>query len=108
MSDFEDIWKLYPNKTGKGKISDSKKKFVSENKDELVRCIDRYNKYVSEQRTNGFKELKYQNGSTFFNSGYVDYLDENYTETETTKQPTKEQLELKRRAELTRQQILGG
>lgn len=73
---FEKMWKLYPNKKGKGQVSDSKKKELYKHKDELENCIKRYLKY----RDSNSDWLKLQNGSTFFNSGYVDYLDENYTE----------------------------
>ena len=72
---FESIWKLYPNKKGKGQISDSKKKTLYDiGLDEMTRAIERY-------KTDLAKEdwRKPQNGSTFFNSGYVDYLDDNYT-----------------------------
>jgi len=75
---FEKHWGLYPEKKGKGKISLSKKKELYKLGDELERCINRYVKHVEEQRNSGFQDLKYQNGSTFFNSGYIDYLDENY------------------------------
>lgn len=70
---FEDIWKLYPKKRGKGQVSDSKKKVLFEiGFDELSRAIERYKAEHN--------EVQYmQNGSTFFTSGYVDYLDENYS-----------------------------
>lgn len=77
---FESIWKLYPNKKGKGQVSDAKKKVLyGIGYDELSRAIERYKAglAVDEWR-------KPQNGSTFFNSGYVDYLDANYSETEKT------------------------
>lgn len=78
---FESIWRLYPNKKGKGKISDShKSKLCKIGIDEITRAIKRYSDYVERQRLNGFSGLNYQNGSTFFNSGYVDYLDKNYEE----------------------------
>lgn len=71
---FERLWKLYPVKKGKGQISDAKKlKFLEIGYEEMQRAIDRYKKYVD-----GTDWLHYQNGSTFFNSGYVDYLDANY------------------------------
>jgi len=70
---FEECWKLYPSKKGKGQISDSKKKEVFKIGDEFKKCIQRYRKYVE-----GSSWIKYQNGSTFFNSGYIDYLDSNY------------------------------
>ena len=71
---FETIWKLYPNKKGKGQVSDSKKKALYEiGLDEMTRAIDRYTKDLAKEDWR-----KPQNGSTFFNSGYVDYLDDNY------------------------------
>ena len=78
---FEDMWKLYPNKKNKGQVSKSKKKEIYKLGEEFRRCIDRYIKDVEEQRRNGFSNLRYKNGSTFFNSGYIDYLDENYQDT---------------------------
>lgn len=72
---FERLWKLYPVKKGKGKISDAKKmKLLEIGYDEMARAIERYTSYVK-----SIDYLQYQNGSTFFNSGYVDYLDANYT-----------------------------
>lgn len=71
---FEKVWLLYPNKKGKGQVSDSKKKTLYNiGYEELARAIERY-------KTDLAKEdwRKPQNGSTFFNSGYVDYLDVNY------------------------------
>jgi len=78
---FEKIWKMYPLKKGKGTIKDASKKRLFKLGEELERCIERYIKDVK-NRKKDFPELKYQNGSTFFNSGYIDYLDENYQEVE--------------------------
>lgn len=75
---FEKIWALYPSKKGKANISDSKKKALYLLGDELIQAIQRYIQYVEQKRNNGFA-LEYKNGSTFFNSGYTDYLDNNYT-----------------------------
>ena len=77
---FEKLWILYPAKKGKGRISNSRKKELYKLGDEFERCITRYINEVEKKRLNGFKELQYQNGSTFFNSGYIDYLDKNYEE----------------------------
>lgn len=77
---FNKSWDKYPNKKGKGKISKSKKEEVYKLGDEFLRCIDRYVEEVEEKRKS-FPELKYQYGSTFYNSGYVDYLDVNYKDT---------------------------
>lgn len=79
---FEKMWSLYPNKKGKGQVSDTRKEKLYKLGDEFERCISRYISDVEERRGNGFPELKYQNGSTFFNSGYMDYLDKNYEEKE--------------------------
>ena len=72
---FEKLWKQYPNKRGKGQVSDAKKKVLYQIGEEhiqraLKRYLDGLEKDVSWRKP--------QNGSTFFNSGYVDYLDENY------------------------------
>ena len=42
----------------------------------MARAIDRYKADL--EKDSGWR--KPQNGSTFFNSGYVDYLDANYQE----------------------------
>lgn len=73
---FESVWKLYPSKKGKGQISDAKKKALYKiGYEELSRAIERYKAGLAKDDWR-----KPQNGSTFFNSGYVDYLDANYTE----------------------------
>lgn len=75
---FERLWALYPEKKGKAKISDAKKvELYRIGGAEIERAIERY--------LTGLKEedwRKPQNGSTFFNSGYVDYLDKNYSPSE--------------------------
>ena len=71
---FEKLWTLYPVKKGKGQVSDARKmKLLEIGFDEMARAIERYISYVK-----SIDYLQYQNGSTFFNSGYVDYLDANY------------------------------
>lgn len=73
---FEKVWSMYLKKEGKGRISSSKKKSIYKIKEEFERCVERYNKKIQSEQI----EKKYiQNGSTFFNSGYIDYLDINYT-----------------------------
>ena len=80
---FESVWKLYPEKTGRGKVSDAKKaKLYKYGYDVMALCIDRYKKYVAQRRATDFKGMLYQSGATFFNSGYVDYLDANYNQHE--------------------------
>jgi len=71
---FESVWKLYPLKKGKGRISTSKlKTFVKYSIEEWTTIIDRYNSTVEDKNY-------LMHGSTFFNGGYIDYLDENYEE----------------------------
>lgn len=73
---FEQLWSLYPLKKGKGSVSDTQKaKLLEIGYEELERAISRYVKYVD-----SVDYLHYKNGSTFFNSGYIDYLDVNYEE----------------------------
>lgn len=74
---FERIWKLYPRKEGKGSVSKTKKGVLHRiGYDEIARCVERY------KQTRQGKDPKYtMHGSTFFNSGYVDYLDANYQDT---------------------------
>lgn len=72
---YESIWKLYPLKKGKGQVSKTKKQALQRiGYEQLKRCVDRY---VADIKSSG-KEKYMMHGSTFFNSGYVDYLDENY------------------------------
>jgi DNA-binding transcriptional regulator YhcF (GntR family) len=75
---FESIWTLYPVKRGKGSVSKTQKKNLQDiGYEQIKRCIERY---VSEME-NLHRDKKYwKNGSTFFNSGYVDYLDCNAEE----------------------------
>lgn len=71
---FEQLWKLYPEKKGKGQVSETqKKRLLKIGFDEMSRAIERYKAELKRD-----KWRKPQNGSTFFNSGYVDYLDANY------------------------------
>ena len=72
---FEGLWSLYPVKKGKGQVSDSKRKALYEiGEAEMHRAVHRY---LTELKKDA-SWRKPQNGSTFFNSGYVDYLDANF------------------------------
>ena len=74
---FAKCWQCYPRKKGKGSVKPSQKKRLLNDVglDQMLRCIERYKQYVA-----GKDEQYIMYGSTFFNSGYVDYLDENYGE----------------------------
>lgn len=86
---FEEIWKIYPLKKGKGRISTTKKKELYKLGDELKRCISRYIAHVENERNKGFKDLRYQDGSRFFSNGYIDFLDENFQEIESMEENKK-------------------
>jgi hypothetical protein len=71
---FNSVWELYPKKRGKGNVSATqKRKLLRIGLDELSRCVERY-----KEDTEGIDMKFVKNGSTFFNSGYIDYLDENW------------------------------
>lgn len=71
---FETLWEMYPRKKGKGNVKPvQKKKLYAIGMEEMTRAVERYRQYIA-----GKDKQYIQYGSTFFNSGYVDYLDENY------------------------------
>jgi len=71
---FESVWSIYPKKEGKGQVSNNQKQVLYKiGFEELSRAIDRYKKIKS-----GTDKKYLQMGSTFFNSGYIDYLDKEY------------------------------
>ena len=73
---FESIWKLYPIKKGKGQVSKTKKKALQRiGYEQISRCVERFLKDMSDA---GRDRKYWMHGSTFINSGYVDYLDENW------------------------------
>lgn len=77
---FEMIWSKYPRKEGKGSISKTqKKKLYKIGSEEMLRCIDRYKEKIEAE---GIENRFIKQGSTFFNSGYVDFLDANYIKLE--------------------------
>ena len=75
---IEEIRKFYKGTKSKQKaytkISSLLKQY---SKEELIRSIERYNQYVYRTRKTGF-DLKFKNESTFWNGGYIDYLDSNF------------------------------
>lgn len=86
---FEILWKQYPNKRGKGKISDTKKRALLEvGRERMERAIKRYiDEHDSMERSGRFTP-NWQHGSTFFTSGYLDYLDENYASSPESGRPS--------------------
>ena len=83
---FEALWKLYPRKLGKGSIKNAtKRRLYAIGFETMKKCIERYKETIV-----GKDEQYVLYGSTFFNSGYVDFLDENYNQTTITEESVKE------------------
>jgi len=65
---FTAIWNKYPSKNGKDRAmkayDKAKKEGVTDS--EIMEGIDRYIAYVEHQRKNGFADLKYKHGATWF------------------------------------------
>ena len=72
----EEIWLLYPNKKGKATAIKKLPKLIKEHGYEKIKkCVERYALECKD------KDKQYiKHGSTFFNGGYMDYLDENIAE----------------------------
>ena len=78
--DIAEIRKLYLGTKDKAnadkKLPSILKKY---SKEEIIRGIGRYNKYVKEERKT-FSALKFKIESTYWNGGYETYLDKNFIE----------------------------
>lgn len=69
---FENLWKNYPNKKGKNKVSKKALKEINlVGEEKMLKAIERYKKSIV-----GTDEKYIKHGSTFFNGDYVDYLQE--------------------------------
>ena len=69
------ICDIYPNNNGKNRMSEKKiKELMKVGYDSLKIAVERYLQYVKTERDNNFN-LRYKDCSTFFNTGYKDYLD---------------------------------
>lgn len=80
---FEKVWSAYPEKKGKARVSDKDKRKIAEvGLDKMLQAIQRYKDDVKSTTWR-----HWQNGSTFFHSGYIDYLDENYEKSNQWKPP---------------------
>lgn len=75
---FESLWNKYPMKRGKSRITTTDLFQMSVyGWEQMERAEDRYIAEVEAARESGFQR-RYQLGSTFFTSGYKDYLDDTY------------------------------
>lgn len=79
LKDFlNSICDLYPNNNGKNRISEKKiKELMKVGYDNLKISVNRYLHCVQVERDGGFNR-GYKDCSTFFNTGYKDYLDGEY------------------------------
>lgn len=77
---FRKVWEMYPNKKGLGSVKKSQKLklFREVGADHLTRALNRYLEEHKKKEQRGDFCPPWKNGSTWFNSGYLDYLDENY------------------------------
>lgn len=76
---FERLWKMYPNKKGKGDISKtSKQKLFKLGEDKAVRGIERYKAYLEQNKS----WLKPQGGGRFFNKTIYEYASDDFEEGE--------------------------
>lgn len=77
---FRKVWEMYPCKKGLGTISMAQKMklFTEVGEEQLIRALQRYKDERRQKEVRGDFTPPWKNGSTWFNSGYVDYLDGNY------------------------------
>lgn len=69
------IWAAYPLKKGKSHAITAIKSLLKKYKEQaILDAIVVYVNDVEKQRKDGFKDLQFKNGSTFFRSGIHDYL----------------------------------
>lgn len=88
---FESVWELYPIKRGKGGVSKTQKKKLQKiGYEQIKHCVERY---VSEQKSKNTSLQYWKIGSTFFNSGYEDYLDSNFKDIVINQKDNSEQIE---------------
>ena len=78
---FNELWELYPRKMGKASVSKKAKQEIFKiGFDRMADAIERYKKQIAK---NGTREEYVLYGSTFFNTRYADFLeDEKPTVTE--------------------------
>lgn len=68
---FEKCWSLYPNKKGKSAVTLKAKKEAYRLNECFIKAINGYKKEIERNKT---EEKFIKHGSTFWNSGYKDYL----------------------------------
>ena len=88
---FRKIWEQYPQKRGLGSVTKEQKvklwKEIGE--EHLLRALRRYTDDIKSKETRGDFVPAWQNGDTWFNTGYMDYLDGNYSPSQADPKPKK-------------------
>lgn len=75
---FEALWRLYPVKRGKDKVSsESKQALLTVSEREMQQAIDRY---IAEVKASA-SDRQWLNGSTWFEGRYRDYIGDDYSPT---------------------------
>lgn len=70
------LWNMYPKKKGKKTAESKIPKLIKQyGYEQIKRTVERY---IDEVQVKGIEMQYIKQGDTFFNSGYFDYLDENY------------------------------
>ena len=81
VEQVDKIWSAYPNKKGKAIAEKKLPELIEEHGYEnIMRCVQRYSSEVT-----GVDKKYMKHGSTFFTTGYEDYLDSNYQGPDTGK-----------------------
>lgn len=75
LDQFDEIWSLYPRKLGKAKVIKRIPDLIHQyGFEQMIRTVTRYKNEVKG------KDVQFiQHGSTFFTSGFMDYLDQEAT-----------------------------
>lgn len=82
---FDRLWERYPRKKGKSAVSKSQRqKLLKIGEETLAGCLDRF---LNDMQGRDIEYIPY--GSTFFNSGYKDYLPDAKTYSEPEPKPDK-------------------
>ena len=78
---FRRVWMEYPNKKGLGSISITQKVklFREVGEEQLLRALHRYLDEMNTKGSRGDFVPAWKNGGTWFKTGYVDYLDKNFS-----------------------------
>lgn len=89
---FASIWSKYPEKKGKHQAWLKFKKQVVTDQDwlDILRALENYKNDMARIRANGHPDRRWQNGATWFNHNWKDYIE--YKPPESTEDIEKREL----------------